>query len=74
MQALPGTISVLDPVFSECPCFRIFRSLRASVDNLLRTPMLDEDPLTWRDWDNTVGGYWPRLRESTPVRSTIRAR
>jgi len=53
---------------------RNHESLRASVDNLLRTPMLDEDPLTWRDWDNTVGGYWPRLRESTPVRSTIRAR
>ena len=52
------------------------------MDNLLRTASAsranllldsDDDPLWW-DWDNSVGGYWPRLRESTPIRSTIRAR
>ena len=58
------------------------RSLRGSVDNLMRTASAsranllldsDDDPLWW-DWDNSVGGYWPRLRESTPIRSTVRAR
>lgn len=50
---------------------RNHESLRGSVDNLMRTG-LGDDP--WLDWDNSVGGYWPRLRDSTPIRSTVRAR
>ena len=59
---------------ARCFCGKVSpvqRSLRGSVDNLMRTG-LGDDP--WLDWDNSVGGYWPRLRDSTPIRSTVRAR
>ena len=67
-----------------------FRSLKESVDNLVRTSrgmseqrtsLIDSDPFFW-DTDSTwydsalgsFGGYWPTMREGTPIRSTVRAR
>jgi hypothetical protein len=57
-------------------------SLKESVDNLVRTSrgmsenrLLDDSFLyAGTGLDNSYGGYWPMLREGTPIRSTLRAR